>query len=76
MELQFPIKGLHEGLAAEDQPLQTTPTCQNVRPFDVSEERVRGGQRPPLVKAYSTQIAGDYPIIAMCQIATIYKEPA
>lgn len=75
MEVEFPVLGLHEGLSNEDQPQSTTPACQNVRPFDVGEERVRGGQRPALVKAYSTQVAGDHPIIGIVQIATTYIEP-
>lgn len=75
MELQFPIHGLHEGLSAEKQPPTTSPSLQNVRPIDVEEERVRGGQRPGLVKAYSTQVGGAYPVLAMIAIAVTYIEP-
>lgn len=76
IELKFPIQGLHEGLPAEDQPPMTSPSLRNVRPFDTEEDRIRGGQRPGLVKAYSTQVAGDHPIIGMVAIATTYIEPA
>ena len=75
MELKFPIQGLHEGLPAKDQPPLTSPSLQNVRPFDVEEDRIRGGQRPGLVKAYSTQIAGNHPVIQILQIATTYIQP-
>ena len=76
MDIKFPVNGLHEGVAAEDQPPLTTPSCRNVRPFDVEKDKYRGGQRPAIVLAYSTQVAGDHPIIGMCQIATTYIEPA
>lgn len=75
MRLNFPFKGLHSGLPAEDQPLATSPKLMNVRPTDVDEDRVRGGQRPGLVKAYTTQIGGAHPVVALAQITTTYIEP-
>ena len=75
MELVFPYKGLNTGLPAEKQPPLTSPILLNVRPFDVDDERIRGGQRPGLTKAYSTQVGGAHPIIGMCQIAVTYIEP-
>jgi len=75
MELQFPRDGLHEGLAAEKQPPTTSPLLQNVRPFDVEDERIRGGQRPGVVKAYETQVGGTRPVILMTQIATTFIIP-
>ena len=75
MELKFPIQGLHEGLPAKDQSPLTSPSLQNVRPFDVEEDRIRGGQRPGLTKAYSTRVAGDHPVIQILKIATTYIEP-
>jgi len=75
-ELPFPFSGLHEGLAAEAQPVATTPYAKNVRPFDVEEERARGWQRPGFVKAYTTQVGGEHPVIAMGTIATTYITPA
>lgn len=76
MELPFPIMGLHEGLSTEHQPPTTTPYCKNVRPFDVDEERGRGGQRPGFVKAFTTQIGGEHPVLKIAAIATTYIEPA
>ncbi len=76
MEIQFPFQGLHQGLAAEKQPPMTTPHAKNVRAFDVTEERGRGGQRPGFVKAYTTQIGGENPVLKIVTIATTYIEPA
>lgn len=76
MEIQFPFQGLHQGLASEKQPPMTTPHAKNVRPFDVDEERGRGGQRPGLIKAYDTQVGGEHPVLKIVAIATTYIEPA
>ncbi len=54
----------------------TTPHAKNVRAFDVTEERGRGGQRPGFVKAYTTQIGGTNPVLKIVTIATTYIEPA
>ncbi len=75
MELQFPDQGLHTGLAAEKQPLRTSPELSNTRPFDIEEGRARGGQRPGFIKAYTTQIGGEYPVLHISTIATTYIEP-
>jgi len=75
VELRFSIHGLHEGVAAEDQPQLTSFSLRNVRPFDVEAERIRGGQRPGFVKAFSTRVGGDHPVIAMCQVNTTYIVP-
>lgn len=72
MEIGFPLMGLHEGMALEHQPPTTSPYLKNVRAFDVEEERVRGGQRPGLVKAYDTQIGGDHPVLLITTISTTY----
>ena len=74
MELQFPIGGLHEGVAAAKQPPLTSPSLSNTRPFDVAAGRFRGGKRPGLVKAYTTRVVGDHPIIAMITCASTYIE--
>jgi len=76
MKLLFPFAGLHEGMAAERQPPTTSPQLSNVRPYDVEEERSRGGQRPALVKAYTTQIGGEYPVLHISTIVTTYIESA
>jgi len=75
MEIAFPLSGLHEGMAFEHQPPTTSPYLKNVRAFDVEEERVRGGQRPGLAKAYDTRIGGDHPVLLIVTIATTYIQP-
>ena len=81
MRLPFPYKGLHEGVAAAEQPPATSPVLQNVRAFSAADEasseseQLSGGQRPGLEKAYTTQVGGTHPIIAMAVITTMYKEP-
>lgn len=76
MEIPFPLAGLHEGMAAERQPPTTSPQLQNVRSYDVEEGRSRGGQRPGFIKAYTTQIGGEYPVLTIGFISTTYIEPA
>lgn len=73
IELQFPIMGKSEITAAAKQPQLTSPDMNNVRPQDVSENRIRGGQRPGLDKRYDEQIGGDpeYPIVALLQVTTV-----
>ena len=76
MEIPFPFQGKHAGVPTGKQPPLTSPHLKNVRPFDVDEGRIRGGQRPGTTKAYSTQVGGSHPIIGMCQVAVTYIEPA
>jgi len=74
MKITFPFNGLHTGAPLEEQPPTTSPSLSNVRPIDVDDERVRGGQRPGLIKAYTTQVGGDHPVVNMTQITTTYIE--
>ena len=75
MRVNFPAGGLQEGLPAQDQEVGTSFSLQNVRPFDVQDERIRGGKRPGLVKAYDTQVVGSHPIISISSITSTYIEP-
>ena len=43
VDLQFPIGGVVEGTPHSKQPPNTTWDCKNVKPFDVEEDRARGG---------------------------------
>jgi len=70
MELQFPIMGLDRGWSNYNQPAQTSPRINNVRPYDVINKRARGGQRPALRKLYTQQVGGaSARIDCMCQLA-------
>jgi len=76
MRVPFPIAGLHRGLPAKDQPQQTSFDLVNVRPYDVTSERIRGGQRPGITKAYTTQISGaSHPVLYITAITTTYITP-
>lgn len=74
MRIPFPASGLVEGIPAQDQEVGSSFSLQNVRPFDITDERIRGGQRPGSVLAYTTRIVGDFPVIRMAQIVSTYIE--
>jgi hypothetical protein len=75
MKIPFPISGLSAGSPAAEQPLTTSFSLQNVRAFDVTDERLRGGQRDGTSLAYTTQIAGAFPVISIDAIVTTYIQP-
>ena len=54
--VRFPIKGLDQSRGVEDQDPLTSADLQNVRPFDSTENRARGGSRPGL-GAYCAAVA-------------------
>ncbi len=53
--LAFPLAGLKRSTALQSQPPYTTGACSNVRPRTTRDNRVRGGQRPGLSRAFSVQ---------------------
>lgn len=73
--LMFPVKGIDKARAPHAQPEATSPDMNNMRPFDVADERIRGGQRPAMKKRYSEEIsiiAGEAgPVIAMCEVSVV-----
>jgi hypothetical protein len=76
MKIPFPIKGLVDGVSTSEQPLQTSFSLQNTRAFDVTKEKIRGGQRAGTVLAYPTQISGaSHPVLYMASITTTYIQP-
>lgn len=56
--LPFPLQGMVENIAYEQQPPLTTTDCLNVVPFDVSEDRARGGQRSGVSKYVTDAVNG------------------
>ena len=66
-DFDFPVKGLDENWAYKAQPEGTTPSCLNVRPYDVLGQRLRGGQRAGLSKYFPAQPNGNHPIQMMVQ---------
>lgn len=76
ISIPFPLSGLSEHWAYEIQPPLTSRLLMNCRPYDVEENQCRGGQRPGLKKAYTTQVSGAaHPIVALAQIVTTYVPP-
>ena len=61
----FPVKGLDVNWAYKAQPQGTTPACLNVRPYDATGQRLRGGQRAGISKWIATQPNGTHPIQRM-----------
>lgn len=56
VDLRFPLGGLHRRSGYQQQQPYTTPDCLNVWPSDVFGERLRGGSRPGLAKAFTQQL--------------------
>ncbi len=52
----FPMLGVNKNWAANTQPQFTTARILNVRPYDVLDNRARGGQRPGLIRLFSQQL--------------------
>ena len=71
MEILFPFKGLYKGILSSKQPIDTARDMRNVRPY--KDGRLRGGQRPGLVKwGAGTQVGGaEQPVVAMCVVSTV-----
>jgi len=71
MNLLFPFGGEHRGGLPGNQPENTSPRCRNVRPY--YQGRLRGGQRPGLVKwGAGTQVgATEQPVVAMCVVSAM-----
>jgi hypothetical protein len=70
-KLRFPLLGKDVNYAASTRPDLTSSDMNNVRPFDVLEERARGGQRPGMRKVYTQDIGSGTPVVKMTQITTV-----
>lgn len=69
--LVFPVGGLDKSQAYQHQRPFTTPDCSNVWPESQDERRERGGSRPGLAKAISTQVNGSNAVNLMADISYI-----
>ncbi|MCC7147138.1 MAG: PD40 domain-containing protein [Phycisphaeraceae bacterium] len=67
IKVPWPRLGLDESGAYRDQPDLTTPDALNVGPFDVGNNRDRGGQRPGTVKGFAISVNGTNQIQRMLQ---------
>ena len=70
---RFPYDGLAKGGPTSDEPLYTSPSMNNVRPFDALDNRMRGGQRPGLDKWGAGTLIGDaeQPVVAICTVSSV-----
>jgi len=75
LELEPPLAGISENMAFEQKPPFTSPVMMNMRAYDPDEARARLGQRPGTVKAYTTQVGGDYPIQKVTSITNTFITP-
>lgn len=71
MNIVFPFNGLHKGVLPGNQPENTSPKLQNVRPYYLG--RLRGGQRPGLKKwGAGTQIGGaEQPVVVLTSVSYV-----
>jgi hypothetical protein len=76
MKIPFPAKGLTDGTPSGEQPVQTSFSLNNVRAFDITKEKIRGGQRPGTILAYDTQISdASHPVLYICSVVSTYIAP-
>lgn len=77
MPLRFPLAGLDVSCSFDRQPnrpmpdgsyARTTPVAMNVRVYEPTTGRARGGQRPGLAKYIATQVNGSNPIQCLDEI--------
>lgn len=73
LSIQFPLLGIHKGMATPNQPFATSYLMNNVRLYDVLDGRARGGQRPGLTAWGTEDLIGDAnnPVVAMCVVSSI-----
>ena len=71
--IPFPVMGVNKGRACSDQPFATSSDMKNVRPRDVLDGRVRGGQRPGLREWGNGGLVSGagQPVVAMCVVASL-----
>lgn len=68
----LPIAGYSESLPVDKEQPLTSGYMDNVRPLDVSEKRLRIGQRPGLDKVFAQQVgASASPIVFITQVGTV-----
>jgi hypothetical protein len=66
--IPFPISGLNERGSFERQTRETTPLARNCRPRDPLLNRIRGGARPGLGKAFAEKLGGGAPVRMLATI--------
>ncbi len=75
MEIQPPVNGLFRGGSFRQQPIGTTPACNNIRPNDTEANRKRVAQRPGVTEACESELSDGRPVLRMVSINTTYIKP-
>lgn len=70
IEIAFPFKGIDENWAFRRQPAGSSPNALNVRPYDVYDRRLRGGQRGGHAKYLADAVNGSEAIQALAQVVS------
>jgi len=74
VDMRFPLLGLNTSMAYLKQPANTTPAAVNVRAFDGSTNKARGGSRqgltPILGRGSTAQVSGYHLIQSISVIVT------
>lgn len=70
VEISFPFKGLDQNWAHRRQPKGSTPDALNVRPYDVYDHRLRGGQRGGHAKYLADTVNGSEAVQALAQVVS------
>lgn len=69
LEIKFPVQGKVTNYPISKQPADTAALLNNVRPYDVSKERARGGQRPGIKKwGNGDHFKVDSPVVAITTV--------
>jgi hypothetical protein len=69
IKLSFPTIGKVTNYALSQQPPNSAALLNNVRPYDVSKERVRGGQRPGIAHwGNGDELGGIGPVVAITSV--------
>lgn len=66
--LRFPLAGVDRRTGFQAQPQFTTPAALNVYPDDTAQGRARGGARPGLSKAITTDLPGPYQLLGSLNV--------
>lgn len=74
IDIQWPRGGVNRRAAYQSQPPFTTPNALNVRTTETQEQRIRGGSRPGLVKAFSQQLGSGNPIRLLAMLRSTNDE--
>ena len=69
--LPFPLKGINRNFAESAQPPLTSPAMKNVRPADVMQDRIRGGQRPGLKIKHKVHETSARPVVAINEVTVV-----